>query len=224
MTDEPLKPCPFCGSTAISFAWHSSDKFMVCQTCRTCGPEAGYEETAAQDWNRRADDTLFGAIPQLLQGLLRVEEFEGKAHGIWDHVSSNLRFARLSDERRDALYGQTGEAVECHTESMQLIRKLYQVVQDAALARARRANGWISVEERLPEEGRTVLWLSKDHGYLPYERREIRNGELGYNDKDGAIVWHGPDGGFCYLLHRYSHWQESPPPPAAIAALPTSED
>lgn len=221
MTDEPLKPCPFCGSTAISLAWHSNDKFMVCQTCRTCGPEAGYEETAAQDWNRRADDTLFDAVPQLLQGLLRVEELEGKAHGIWDHVSSNLRFARLSDERRDALYGQTGEAVECHTESMQLIRKLYQVVQDAALAR--RANGWISVEERLPPldvDGNfiNVLFTGKEEMPGIEKRFAIDFLYVGFYFELEAEWYHEDyNGRHIGPIRTVTHWQPLP-------ALPTSED
>ncbi len=65
----------------------------------------------------------------ILQTLLMIEDLEGEAHGIWDHVSSNLRYARLSDEGQDALYARTSRAVECHAESMRLLRELQRLIQ-----------------------------------------------------------------------------------------------
>lgn len=88
----------------------------------------------------------------------------------------------------------------------------YGDADEAGEAWNRRADGWIPVSERLPDEGRSVLWLEKSHG-LPYEQREIRSGKLGYDGKDGPIVWQGLDGNFCYLLHRFSDWQPLPAAP-----------
>lgn len=59
MTDEraELKPCPFCGSSAVQ---GRGDEYVSCHSCGTCGPDGRDEKDAAYVWNRRAAD----AAPQ----------------------------------------------------------------------------------------------------------------------------------------------------------------
>ena len=48
-----LKPCPFCGSTRIRFAYHSKH-WVVCEKCGGSSGMYPSDEEAALMWNRRA--------------------------------------------------------------------------------------------------------------------------------------------------------------------------
>ena len=53
-----LKPCPFCGSTRLSFNHCGLEKgvvFVMCDMCCTFGPHGVNDEDAAKKWNRRAE-------------------------------------------------------------------------------------------------------------------------------------------------------------------------
>ena len=53
MTD--LKPCPFCGSTNIRFAYYS-DHWVVCEKCGGSSGMYPSDEKAALMWNRRVKE------------------------------------------------------------------------------------------------------------------------------------------------------------------------
>ena len=61
MTDEYLKPCPFCGETeeikedgaGILGTSEGFSNWVVCETCGGCGPVLDDNAQAAEAWNRR---------------------------------------------------------------------------------------------------------------------------------------------------------------------------
>lgn len=60
---EKLKPCPFCGSSAIV----DMDE-LSCVACQTCGADMPYllKEHAASRWNRRAPCPACAALRKTL--------------------------------------------------------------------------------------------------------------------------------------------------------------
>ena len=57
MTDEELKPCPFCGGEGASHQTALSGRFHVfCLACDAEGPWCNMEAEAIAAWNRRTDD------------------------------------------------------------------------------------------------------------------------------------------------------------------------
>ena len=55
---EELKPCPFCGSSNVSFNYCRLEKgvvFVMCNICCSFGPTGVHDEDAAKKWNRRAE-------------------------------------------------------------------------------------------------------------------------------------------------------------------------
>ncbi|MFA5053900.1 MAG: Lar family restriction alleviation protein [Parcubacteria group bacterium] len=55
MSEETLKPCPFCGSTAIRLTrsgWLDA-YYVVCEKCRARGGYSQDENCAVEGWNRR---------------------------------------------------------------------------------------------------------------------------------------------------------------------------
>jgi len=67
------------------------------------------------------------------------------------------------------------------------------------------AADWISVEERLPDDGVIV------QVFAPGASEPVW---LGYLEEDGE--WYTGDGGTCY---KVTHWRELPAPPAVPAEL-----
>lgn len=51
------KPCPFCGSTHVSFQVVQTLRYCsaICETCGALGPNGPSKKCAAAAWNRRAD-------------------------------------------------------------------------------------------------------------------------------------------------------------------------
>lgn len=60
MSDDAVKPCPFCGGTDIrmdeSFGTDSWSFGRWCHACGSIGPISESAEQALAAWNRRADD------------------------------------------------------------------------------------------------------------------------------------------------------------------------
>ena len=57
MSNEKLKPCPFCGGKAKLLADHGNIKFWVC--CKKCIADTliyDSKQEAIESWNRRADN------------------------------------------------------------------------------------------------------------------------------------------------------------------------
>lgn len=51
-----LLPCPFCGSTALSFVLdHDDDVLVECGSCAATGPSVKTRDLAAEAWNRRVE-------------------------------------------------------------------------------------------------------------------------------------------------------------------------
>lgn len=50
MIHNPLKPCPFCGSTDVEND-HTGPWWVTCQTCGCDGPTAPTEAESAEAWN-----------------------------------------------------------------------------------------------------------------------------------------------------------------------------
>jgi Lar family restriction alleviation protein len=60
MTAERLKPCPFCGSTTITFVEGTTGGDYAAGLCRRCymtGPEATTRAEAERLWNTRVEET-----------------------------------------------------------------------------------------------------------------------------------------------------------------------
>jgi Lar family restriction alleviation protein len=51
---EELKPCPFCGSSKISFSSHQIGIAVGCDSCGAVSEIQGSKEQCAEAWNRRA--------------------------------------------------------------------------------------------------------------------------------------------------------------------------
>lgn len=51
---EELKPCPFCGSSRISFSSHQIGIAVGCDSCGAVSEIKGSKEQCAEAWNRRA--------------------------------------------------------------------------------------------------------------------------------------------------------------------------
>lgn len=61
MSEEKLKPCPFCGGEAILKTNHGFNKevissFTYCEECGVATRSYALEKTAIEAWNRRAYD------------------------------------------------------------------------------------------------------------------------------------------------------------------------
>ncbi|WP_407179546.1 Lar family restriction alleviation protein [Bradyrhizobium sp. STM 3562] len=53
LSGQPLRPCPFCGSSDL---WVNSDlepKFVACEKCCAFGPTAPTVAEATERWNKR---------------------------------------------------------------------------------------------------------------------------------------------------------------------------
>ena len=64
MTDDKLKPCPFCGGKA-DLHWHWSDCWgTICLSCCIEGPipKQDTEAEAITAWNQRATDTQVSSL------------------------------------------------------------------------------------------------------------------------------------------------------------------
>lgn len=81
MTNESLKPCPFCGEKAeIETNEDGSKVHVVCSLCyaRTDDYYLDYSDYAIQDWNRRTpanntnSDELLSALAKLLTAMREV--------------------------------------------------------------------------------------------------------------------------------------------------------
>lgn len=51
-----LKPCPFCGENRPKLVWEIDVCRIRCRNCGTSGLYEFSEDTAAEAWNRRAED------------------------------------------------------------------------------------------------------------------------------------------------------------------------
>lgn len=99
--------------------------------------------------------------------------------------------------RREIDYG--GENEFCRG-----MRKALRIIEDAPTVEVQPDNGWISVKDRLPDEGEDVLI------YCPEFLEDIRKafyteGDF-YIEKEDLIVEPAPNG-YC------THWQPLPNPP-----------
>ena len=99
--------------------------------------------------------------------------------------------------RREIDYG--GENEFCRG-----MRKALRIIEDAPTVEVQPDNGWISVKDRLPDEGEYVLI------YCPEFLEDIRKafyteGDF-YIEKEDLIVEPVPNG-YC------THWQPLPKPP-----------
>jgi Lar family restriction alleviation protein len=56
MAEQTLKPCPFCGSSALDIKEANPNYYVVCRNCGAEGPEAEGSELACSHWNTRAID------------------------------------------------------------------------------------------------------------------------------------------------------------------------
>lgn len=62
MSDEKLRPCPFCGSPLAKHGADDGNRFIYCGGCRAEGPNIPHgrleddeaRDEAARLWNRRA--------------------------------------------------------------------------------------------------------------------------------------------------------------------------
>ena len=50
MSNEALKPCPFCGSNDLLMTPHYDESCVTCQSCKCEGPSGNYEE-CQKLWN-----------------------------------------------------------------------------------------------------------------------------------------------------------------------------
>jgi len=59
MSDNQLKPCPFCGDEEADTSTDREFYFVVCQSkfCFANGPVAASEEKAMLAWNKRNEET-----------------------------------------------------------------------------------------------------------------------------------------------------------------------
>jgi Lar family restriction alleviation protein len=58
MSNEALKPCPFCGGKPINTRDTTFDKYWVfCSVCFASGPHMKTKEEAIAAWNKRVKDT-----------------------------------------------------------------------------------------------------------------------------------------------------------------------
>jgi Protein of unknown function (DUF551) len=72
---------------------------------------------------------------------------------------------------------------------------------------------WISVKDRLPEDGQDILYVVRDRGSEPYVMRGSRAYEAGtgywWCDEDGEFDESGNEPGFSTV----THWMPLPEPP-----------
>ena len=53
MTEQKLKPCPFCGGEASIYVAHDDGYYVCCDECGCGLPVYNTEEDAIREWNRR---------------------------------------------------------------------------------------------------------------------------------------------------------------------------
>ena len=53
MTEQKLKPCPFCGGEASIYVAHDDGYYVCCDECGCCLPVYNMEQDAIREWNRR---------------------------------------------------------------------------------------------------------------------------------------------------------------------------
>ena len=56
MTEQYIKPCPFCGGENLSMHHFANKYCIACQDCNSQGPESLTRERAIIDWNIREPD------------------------------------------------------------------------------------------------------------------------------------------------------------------------
>lgn len=58
MTEQKLKPCPFCGGEASIYVAYDDGYCVCCDECGCCLPVYNTEEDAIREWNRRTNDEM----------------------------------------------------------------------------------------------------------------------------------------------------------------------
>jgi Lar family restriction alleviation protein len=54
-SQQPLRPCPFCGNSDLWVNGDLEPKFVVCRKCSAFGPTAPTITEATNRWNNRPD-------------------------------------------------------------------------------------------------------------------------------------------------------------------------
>lgn len=100
MTDEALKPCPFCGGEAKYYYYTARDHNIECEICSngTCLQNKAEAVTA---WNTRADDDRIEALQaenaKLRDALFPFAEFHQLGGSMNDPISMWFRVAPFAD-------------------------------------------------------------------------------------------------------------------------------
>jgi Protein of unknown function (DUF551) len=76
-------------------------------------------------------------------------------------------------------------------------------------------NPWVSVKQRLPEVGMSVLVYDNDNAYKRYCSMAVAY-------LDSALEWCGFDGDTLADFDHITHWMDLPPIPADRPPSPTS--
>lgn len=108
MSDETLKPCPFCGSSDSLHA-DSSGAYVACAGCGATGPDFCLSPPqAAAEWNRRLESTQLQECAAIAYGLL------------WHITSADDTLNAARQLLRDTLTRtQQGEGIERARVAMQ---------------------------------------------------------------------------------------------------------
>jgi Lar family restriction alleviation protein len=227
-----LLPCPFCGATARHFSTPDENNRLSygiqCggSDCSITGPERGNPEDAAAAWNRRSPLPVQAGEGEANADLQTVHKFllgEGQLDGFGFGDSDTARprgrywwrknlLAAIKAGGREAGPKATPETAETRMDTGSQGGPKPGANMAGAGGQGGE-DGWISVEDRLPEDGETVLAWAGDHIVL--ERwMERHESPVGWSSVTMPI---GP----AWDDHEFediTHWMPLPGAPRATPA------
>jgi Lar family restriction alleviation protein len=141
MTDNPIKPCPFCGPLASKGPAIDGGPFysVFCPQCEATGPLVEKtKEDAIAAWNKRARPTVEPLPPDVADAMVRLLIKTAKPGGlsVSDFYADVLEFHR----KLGSLIGTTPKVPDPDTVDLRLgliseeIRETMEAIEDADLA------------------------------------------------------------------------------------------
>lgn len=108
MTDDKLKPCPFCGGNNVNkcSTLPNGQAWICCDDCEMDGPHSATEAEAITAWNQRATDT------QVTPSLDHARGYHAGLHDLKAMTAEENAFRDTQVSKLPIDSGMSGDAVE----------------------------------------------------------------------------------------------------------------